>query len=82
MVRTFENRVLRRIFGPKWEEQIGVERNCIMRNSVICTLRHISSKIKDDEIGGILSNHRRDYKFSQNIGKKSRGEEAICDKST
>jgi hypothetical protein len=55
--------------------------NCIMRSSVICTLCHISPKIKDDEIGGILSTHRRDNKFSQNIGKKSRGEQAICDKS-
>jgi hypothetical protein len=25
-MRTFENRVLRRIFGPKWEKQTGVER--------------------------------------------------------
>jgi hypothetical protein len=31
----FENRVLRRIFGPNKEE---VGENCIMRSFIICTL--------------------------------------------
>jgi hypothetical protein len=40
-LRVFENRVLRRIFGPegmKWEED---GENCIMRNSIVCTLHQI-----------------------------------------
>jgi hypothetical protein len=35
----FENRVLRRIFGPKREEMAG--ENCIMRSFITCTLHHI-----------------------------------------
>jgi hypothetical protein len=37
--RVFENRVLRRIFGPKRDEVTG--ENCIMRSFVICTLRQV-----------------------------------------
>jgi hypothetical protein len=36
-LRIFENRVLRRIFGPKRDEMTG--ENCITRSFVICTLR-------------------------------------------
>ena len=32
----FENRVLRRVFGPRWYE-VTSGRNCIMRNLMICT---------------------------------------------
>jgi hypothetical protein len=37
-LRVFENRVLRRIFGPKRRECGG---NCIMKSFVICTLRQV-----------------------------------------
>jgi hypothetical protein len=40
----FENRVLRRIFGPKRDEVMGEwenGENCIMRSFVICTLRQV-----------------------------------------
>jgi hypothetical protein len=37
----FENRVLRRIFGPKWDEIIGCWGKCIMRSFMACTLRQI-----------------------------------------
>jgi hypothetical protein len=38
----FENRVLRRIFGPKRdEERMENGGNCIMRSFVICTLRKV-----------------------------------------
>jgi hypothetical protein len=40
-LRVFENRVLRRIFGPKREEVTRGGENCIMRSFVICTLRHV-----------------------------------------
>jgi hypothetical protein len=38
-LREFENRVLRRMFGPKREEVAGEE--CIMRSFVMSTLHHI-----------------------------------------
>jgi hypothetical protein len=31
-LRVFENRVLKRIFGPKRDEMTGEWKNCIMRN--------------------------------------------------
>jgi hypothetical protein len=37
-LRVFENRVLRRIFGPKRDEVAGGGENCIMRSCVVCTL--------------------------------------------
>ena len=36
-LRVFENRVLRRVFGPKRGEVTGNGENYIMRNLVICT---------------------------------------------
>ena len=36
-LRVFENRVLRRIFGPKRDEVTGNGENCIMRSLMICT---------------------------------------------
>jgi hypothetical protein len=41
-LRVFENRVLRRIFGPKREEVTGKWKICTMRNFVICTHPQIS----------------------------------------
>jgi hypothetical protein len=35
----FENRVLRRIFGPKRDEVTG--ENCIMKSLMICTLHQV-----------------------------------------
>jgi hypothetical protein len=40
-LRVFENKVLRRIFGPKRDEVTGGGENCIMRSFVICTLRRV-----------------------------------------
>jgi hypothetical protein len=36
-LRVFENRVFRRIFGPKRDEVTGSRENYIMRSFVICT---------------------------------------------
>jgi hypothetical protein len=38
-LRVFENRLLRRIFGPKRDEVTG--ENCITRSFLICTLRQV-----------------------------------------
>jgi hypothetical protein len=39
-LRVLENKVLRRIFGPKKEGREGGE-HCIMRSFMICTLRQV-----------------------------------------
>jgi hypothetical protein len=38
-LRAFENRVLRRIFGPKRNGMMWGGRNCIMTSCIICTIR-------------------------------------------
>jgi hypothetical protein len=40
-LRVFENRVLRRIFGPKRDKVTRGWGNCITRRFVICTLRQV-----------------------------------------
>jgi hypothetical protein len=34
-LRVFENRVLRRIFEPKWDDVTGEWRSCTMRNFIM-----------------------------------------------
>jgi hypothetical protein len=36
-LRVFENRVLRRVFGPKRDEVTKSGENCIIRSLMICT---------------------------------------------
>jgi hypothetical protein len=40
-LRVFENRVLRKIFGPKRDEVTEVGENCIMWSFRICTFREV-----------------------------------------
>jgi hypothetical protein len=40
-LRMVENRVLRRLFGPKRYKVTGGSRNCIMRSFVTFTLRQV-----------------------------------------
>jgi hypothetical protein len=40
-LRMFENKVLRRIFGPKRDEVTGGWRKLITRSFMICTLRQV-----------------------------------------
>jgi hypothetical protein len=37
----FENKIVRRIFGPKREEDTGVGENCTVRNLIVFTLRQV-----------------------------------------
>jgi hypothetical protein len=37
MLRAFENRVLRRVFGAKRDEVTGSVENYIMRSLIVCT---------------------------------------------
>jgi hypothetical protein len=50
-LRVFENRVLRRIFGPRREE------NCVMRSFLTCTVHKYNKndKLKEDEMGRACS---------------------------
>jgi hypothetical protein len=40
-LRVFENRVLRRIFGPKRDEMIKAGENYIMRSFITCIVRQV-----------------------------------------
>jgi hypothetical protein len=40
-VRVFENRVLRRIFGPKGDEMTRCWKNFIMRSFITCTFLEV-----------------------------------------
>jgi hypothetical protein len=40
-LRVFESRVLRRIFGPKRDEEMEGGENCVRRSCMICTLRQL-----------------------------------------
>jgi hypothetical protein len=40
-LKVFENRVLRRIFGPKRDEMTESGESCITRSFMICTLRPV-----------------------------------------
>jgi hypothetical protein len=40
-LRVFENKVLRRIYGPKRDELMGGWRNCIMRSFKTCTFLQV-----------------------------------------
>jgi hypothetical protein len=41
-LRVFENKVLRRIFGPKRDEVTGSGEDCITRSFMLCTPHQIS----------------------------------------
>jgi hypothetical protein len=41
-LRVFENKVLRRIFGPKRDEVTGEWRDCITKSFMLCTPHQIS----------------------------------------
>jgi hypothetical protein len=41
-LRVFENRVLRRIFGPKRDEVTGGGEDCITKSFMLCTPHQIS----------------------------------------
>jgi hypothetical protein len=40
-LRVFENKVLRRTYGPKREKRWEAGEDCIMRSFITCTLHHI-----------------------------------------
>jgi hypothetical protein len=71
-LRVFENRVLRRIFGPKRRTVLG--ENCIMMN-VTALIRHrifLGRSNKEDEVGGTCGTHGGEEKCSQDFGWEAR----------
>jgi hypothetical protein len=46
-LRVSENRVLSRIFGPKWDEVTGSGENSIMRSLMICTTHPILCRFEN-----------------------------------
>jgi hypothetical protein len=70
-LRVFENRVLRRIFGPKREEVAG-ERKRLHKEELhnLCASRNIITVIISP-MGGTCNMHGRDEKCIQHFGGKT-----------
>jgi hypothetical protein len=75
MLRSFENRVLRRTFGPRTGEVIGDWRK--FRNQEL----NNSSIRNEDEVGRACSTHEIDEKCIQNFGPESGMEETALKSS-
>jgi hypothetical protein len=75
-LRVFENRVLRRIFGPKGDEVTGEWRK--LHNEELHNLYSspdIIRQVKANEVGGAYSTHGRGERIVQGFGGKARGKE-------
>jgi hypothetical protein len=76
-LRVFENRVLRRIFGPKRDEVMGEWRK--MHNEELHNLYSspdiIRSQVKANEVGGACGMHGRGEKIVQGFRWKARRKE-------
>ena len=65
-----ENRVLRRIFGPKRDEVTRNGENYIMRSLMICTPHkyYLSDQIEKNVMGGACSTYGGEESFIQGFG--------------
>jgi hypothetical protein len=70
-LRMFENRILRRIFGPKRDEVMGELRK--LHSEELHNL--YSSQVKANEVGRACGTHGRGEKSVQGFGGKARGKE-------
>jgi hypothetical protein len=66
-LRVFENRVLRRIFGPKRDEVMGECKK--LHNEELHNL--YSDEVKAKEVGGACGTHGRGEKIAQGFGGKA-----------
>jgi hypothetical protein len=68
-LRVFDNRVLRRIFGPKRDEVTG---ECRELHNVelndLCSSPNIVRVIKKNEVGGLCSTYGGEYRCLQGFG--------------
>jgi hypothetical protein len=69
-LRVFENRVLKRIFGPKRDEAQRGGENYIMRSLMICSPRPIflGDKLEMNEMGGACSTYGGEERRIQGFG--------------
>jgi hypothetical protein len=80
-LRVFENRVLRRLFGPKRDEVTGEWRklhneephNLYSSPDIVRQVK--SSQVKANEVGGACGTHGRGEKSVQSFGGKARRKE-------
>jgi hypothetical protein len=75
-LRVFENRVLRRIFGPKRDEVMGEWRK--LQNQVVHNLYSspdIIRQVRANEVSGACGTHGRGEKSVQSFGGKARRKE-------
>jgi hypothetical protein len=72
-LRVFENRMLRRVLGPKREKVAGGWRG--LHNEELCNLyasrNSLGNNIKEDEMGGTCSTHGSYVKCIQYLGWKT-----------
>jgi hypothetical protein len=71
-LRVFENRVLRRMFGPKRDEVTGEWRK--LHNKELHNLYSspdVVRQVKGNEVGGACGTHRRGEKSVQGFGGKA-----------
>jgi hypothetical protein len=76
-LRVLENRVLRRVFGPKRDEVRGNGENYIMRSFMISTAhpKFLLHKIGNHEMGGACSKYRGEERCIQVFGGETWGKE-------
>ena len=75
----FENRVLRRVFGPKRDEVKGNGENYIIRSLGICSA---GGKIEKNEVGGACGAYGGGERCAQGSNGETRGKEAIGETQT
>jgi hypothetical protein len=69
-LRVFENRVLRRIFGPKGDEVTGECRK--LYNDELRNLYSSPDQVKENEVSGSCGTHGRGEESVQGFGEKAR----------
>jgi hypothetical protein len=67
-LRVFENRVLRRIFGPKRNEITGEWRRLHNEEHVLITKYYLGDQIKKNEVGGACSTYGGGERCIQDFG--------------
>jgi hypothetical protein len=70
-LRMFENKLLRRVFGPKRDEVTRDWGELLNGRSIVCTLRQMSDQIKENEMGEVCSAYGEDEKCVQNFAWKA-----------
>jgi hypothetical protein len=76
-VRVFENRILRRIFGPRRDDVTGERRklHSVELHTLYSSPNVEADQIKENEVGGTCGTHRRGEESVQNFSGKARTKE-------